>query len=96
MTHPQHHAQPVDDLLAELLAERFPTATQVRAEARRPIPAPPITIRGTAPVTVDTMRRDATDALRFESRREAADARRIEARIAAARKIVAASRRKAG
>lgn len=96
MTHPQQHPQPVEDLLAEVLAERFPTAAAVRAESRRSIPAPPLAVRGAAPVTVDTMRRDAQDAIRFESRREAADARRIEARIAAARKIVAAARRKAG
>lgn len=83
------------DLLSEVLAERFPTAAAVRLEAQRPTPAPPLIDRGQTTVSVDTMRRDAQDAIRFQTRREAADARRIEARIAAARKLTTAARRKA-
>lgn len=83
------------DLLADVLAERFPHADLVQAEANQPIPAPILVHRGTTPVTVDTMRQAAQDLARFRTRREQAEVRRFEARIAAARKLTAASRRKA-
>lgn len=82
-------------LLADLIAERFPTAAQIRAEARRPTPPPPLITRSRQPITVDTLARDARDAPVFQTRRQAADIRRVEARIAAARRLTAAARRKA-
>ena len=68
------------ELLAAVLAERFPTSQQVQAEAHRKVPAP--VLLTPRPVSVDSMARKASDRLRY-------DARMVEAR-----KLTAVHRRR--
>jgi hypothetical protein len=85
--------QPRSNLLAAVLAERFPTLAAVRHEAARPIPAPRNTLQPLDPMQLahDVEQQ----ALQSTTYRQSKAAERLAARVQAARRLTAVARRRA-